>query len=492
MRPHRLFLLAACALAPLAAQTRMDPFFQPAKIRTLILSGRNNHDWRSTTPFLKKVLTDTGKFDVRVVDEPSGLSMRSLMPYDLIVLDYCGPRWGQEAENAVGSAVRTGKGLVAIHAASYAFGELEVLADNHRRTGLREEPWRDYFEMIGARWVEGPAKSGHGKRHVFEVKFQDPEHPIAKGMSPSFLISDELYHNLETKDGIQVLASAYSDPATGGTGEDEPLLWTLIYGQGRVFHTALGHDLAAMQADGFVTTLARGAEWAATGNVTLPPSMRAETPKTNPVRVELVIGGHDFAPSLFEVFDGRPDLETNVVYQPDAYTAGRLDRTDVVVQYDMMQPIKAEHQANLRRHLESGKGLVVLHHALASYQDWRWWWEEVVGARYVLNKTAEFPPSTYQHDVWLKTETVAEHRITQGVPPMYIYDETYKTMWFSPKIKVLIKTNHETSDGPLVWIGPYEKARVAVIQLGHGTEAHRHPHFQRLVHNAILWAAARE
>ena len=41
-------------------------------------------------------------------------------------------------------------------------------------------------------------------------------------------------------------------------------------GQGRVFHTTLGHDVAAMQCVGFIVTLQRGAEWAATGRVTQP------------------------------------------------------------------------------------------------------------------------------------------------------------------------------------------------------------------------------
>ena len=40
------------------------------------------------------------------------------------------------------------------------------------------------------------------------------------------------------------------------------------YGKGRVFHTTLGHSDESMKDVGFVTTLDRGAEWAATGKVT--------------------------------------------------------------------------------------------------------------------------------------------------------------------------------------------------------------------------------
>jgi type 1 glutamine amidotransferase len=46
------------------------------------------------------------------------------------------------------------------------------------------------------------------------------------------------------------------------------MLMTVQYGKGRIFHTTLGHDVAAMRCVGFITTFDRGAEWAATGKVT--------------------------------------------------------------------------------------------------------------------------------------------------------------------------------------------------------------------------------
>ena len=62
--------------------------------------------------------------------------------------------------------------------------------------------------------------------------------------------------------------SAFSDSANNGSGRDEPMLMVLSHGKGRVFHTTLGHDLAALSSVGFIVTLQRGAEWAATGKVT--------------------------------------------------------------------------------------------------------------------------------------------------------------------------------------------------------------------------------
>jgi type 1 glutamine amidotransferase len=69
---------------------------------------------------------------------------------------------------------------------------------------------------------------------------------------------------------IRVLATAFADPEKNGSGRDEPMLMALRYGQGRVFHTTLGHIDYSMHCVGFRTTLLRGSEWVATGEVTIP------------------------------------------------------------------------------------------------------------------------------------------------------------------------------------------------------------------------------
>src|SRR5690606_5323718 len=80
---------------------------------------------------------------------------------------------------------------------------------------------------------------------------------------------DELYDKLRGPgENMTILATAYSDPKTGGSGRHEPMIFTIDYGQGRVFHTPMGHDTEAMECVGFMTTLQRGTEWAATGEVT--------------------------------------------------------------------------------------------------------------------------------------------------------------------------------------------------------------------------------
>jgi type 1 glutamine amidotransferase len=80
-------------------------------------------------------------------------------------------------------------------------------------------------------------------------------------------VGDELYDNMRGPiENVTVLATAYSK----GTKAHEPMIWTVSYGQGRVFHTPMGHDANAMRCWGFAGTVTRGAEWAATGMVTIP------------------------------------------------------------------------------------------------------------------------------------------------------------------------------------------------------------------------------
>ena len=243
-------MLAALVLA-LAVQTEQ-------KIPVLVVSGANNHDWEWTTPSLVAMLEESGLFEVDVTKEP-GVALADaarLRGYRAIVLDYNGPRWGDAAEQGFLEAVRGGTGVAVIHAANNAF-----------------PGWKEYEELVALCWREG---TGHGKFHPFDIAITDRDHPITRGLPDLRGHPDELYHKLVHMHGTdyRVLATALSSTESGGTGANEPMVIVKQYGEGRVFHTPLGHvwsnspaQHASHEDPQFRNLIVRGVEWAATGRV---------------------------------------------------------------------------------------------------------------------------------------------------------------------------------------------------------------------------------
>lgn len=229
-----------------------------APIPVLVVSGQNNHDWRWTSPSLARILEETGRFDVTITYDPkTDLADREALDrYRAFVLDYNGDGWGDAAQEAFLDAVRSGTGVVVVHA-----------ADNSGRS------WPEYERLVGDLWRDG---TGHGAFHAFDVKVVDRDHPVTRTLPTMLLHPDELYHDLVNVHGVdrRVLATAFSDPETGGTGEDEPMILARSYGEGRVFHTPLGHvwtnrpgSQASHNDPQFRGLIVRGTEWAATGEV---------------------------------------------------------------------------------------------------------------------------------------------------------------------------------------------------------------------------------
>jgi lysophospholipase L1-like esterase/type 1 glutamine amidotransferase len=248
-----LFTLALCALASA----------QP--IKTLIITGHNNHNWQYTSRLHEQTLEATGRFDVDITDTPwtDLADAAKVKQYQLFVLDYndfgAAKPWGEAGQANFAAAVRAGAGVASIHSANNSF-----------------KGWDDYEKMHVLLWRD---KAGHGKFHEFEVNLVDRDHPIAKGLPASFTTRDELYHGLHHKlnTSFSLLAEARSSTESGGSGNVEPMALTTKFGEGRIFATPLGHvwtgadeTKVSITTPGFKSLVARGAEWAATGNVTLP------------------------------------------------------------------------------------------------------------------------------------------------------------------------------------------------------------------------------
>ena len=215
--------------------------------------------------------------------------------------------------------------------------------------------------------------------------------------------------------------------------------------------------------------------------VTLPAEIKLrDRPGDDAPNVLVVTGGHDYDAEFYTMFNGYDDIHwTHALSNHQAFRYDLRSAYDAVVLYDLSNEITEDEKNNLRKFAESGKGIVVLHHAVADYVNWEWWYRDVVGVKYLLEPDLGMPASTYKHDEELIVWPVAQHPVTRGINRMHIWDETYKGMWISPENKVLLKTDNPTSDGPVAWISPYEKSRVAVIQLGHDRHAFFHPMYKK-------------
>ena len=254
-----------------------------SQLRALIIDGQNNHDWKTTTPLLKKALESSGRFKVDVATAPPAGQMTTdfkprFADYDVVISNYNGDRWPASTEKDFEAYVAGGGGFVTVHAADNSFPDWP---EYNRIIGVggwggRNQKWgpRVYIDELGAVVRDKSPGSGghHGPQHEFQLRSRDAKHPIMRGLPPIWMhTKDELYDSLRgPAEGMHVLATTYSAPDKGGTGRHEPMLMTVEYGKGRVFHTVLGHADYSMNCVGFITTFQRGAEWAATGKVTIP------------------------------------------------------------------------------------------------------------------------------------------------------------------------------------------------------------------------------
>lgn len=276
-------LLIAFVSASFAGRTAAGEKSGP-KLKVMLVDGQNNHQWQKTTPVLKRFLERTGRFAVTVVTSPPKRSPRSawadfrprFADYDAVLSNYNGELWPRPVQRSLEAYVSGGGGLVIVHAANNAFPQW---SEWNRMIGLgwRNNKFGDRLTVDASGRVvrtpkgKGP-KSGHGPQHAFQIIVRDTAHPVMKGMPSRWMhVKDELYHGQRGPAlHMHILATAYSDKKYRGTGTNEPMVWWIPYGKGKVFTTVMGHADYTMRGIGFQTVVARGCEWAATGKATLP------------------------------------------------------------------------------------------------------------------------------------------------------------------------------------------------------------------------------
>ena len=279
------------------------------KLKALIVDGQNNHGaWPKITVMMKDYLEQSGKFTVDVVRSRyiwQAGGFKEFLPlaganaseerkqpeadsdfkpefgkYDVVInnFGYKAADWPEETRRALEEYMKAGGGLVIVHAADNCFPKWE---EYNRMIGVggwggrteKDGPYVYYNNEGKIVRDPSPGKCGaHGQRTEFLITMRNLEHPITRGLPKEWRTStDECYSFLRgPAENMTILATACDRPELEQAGRHEPMLMTIEYGKGRVFHTCLGHDDRTCEGVGFIVTLLRGTEWAATGEVTIP------------------------------------------------------------------------------------------------------------------------------------------------------------------------------------------------------------------------------
>ncbi|WP_346853946.1 ThuA domain-containing protein [uncultured Draconibacterium sp.] len=279
------------------------------KIKVLIVDGQNNHQvWPKSTIMMKQYLEETGLFKVDVdrtiftwnaerekaflplagVGETQDLKEPKTDPdfapnfkkYDVVISNFGwkAADWPANTQKALEDYMEAGGGFVSVHAADNSFPEWE---EYNKMIGLggwggRNEnngPYVYYTNEGELKHDHTPGSAGsHGPQHIIPITIRVPDHPITKGMPKIWLTAkDECYAKLRGPgENMVILATGKDMSGKAPTDRHEPMLMVLTYGKGRIFHTTLGHDDYSCESVGFIISLLRGVEWAATGKVTIP------------------------------------------------------------------------------------------------------------------------------------------------------------------------------------------------------------------------------
>jgi len=256
-------------------------------IKTLIITGQNNHNWQVSHVLLKKILETNKMFNVDIAISPKeSEDMNNFIidftKYKLVVVDYVGDGWCDKTRNGFVKYAQKGGGVVIYHAANNAFPDWDeynkiIALGGWNNRNENSGPWVYWENDKLVKDNSQGAGGSHGSQHEFVLTSRNNNHPITKGLPLKWKhATDELYDRMRGPGNIKdILYTSYSNPDTNGSGREEPLIFTVDYGKSRIFHIMLGHvgntsENPSMQCAGFQTILLRGCEWAATGKVTQP------------------------------------------------------------------------------------------------------------------------------------------------------------------------------------------------------------------------------
>lgn len=230
-----------------------------ASIRALLLMGDAHglHDQPLHYAELAGILAGEAGADVRITRDLDVLNPGELERLDVIVNWTTFLEATAEQVQALLESVRGGTGFVALHGGNATF-------------------WNrpEYLQMLGSRWIY------HEPIRRFSVRIEQPSHPIVEGVS-EFEIEDELFEIGGDTSQFEAFTEGFrergwaEDVVRLGAGplppdvtvlasaEGWPLVYTKMFGRGRVHYNALGHDERALRNDSYRRLVAQGVLWAA-------------------------------------------------------------------------------------------------------------------------------------------------------------------------------------------------------------------------------------
>lgn len=219
-----------CSFFLLSADTK-DQAAVPRRLEILLLGHKSkHHDSEKLADILTKEYFKAG-INISYTTNPNDLNEATLQQYDGLIVYANYDTISKSQESALLNFVRSGKGFIPLHSASFCF---------------RNSP--EVVEMIG-----GQFKSH--KYDSFPVVIIKPEHPVMKNI-PIFVTRDETYVHDKISKNIEVV----SERVEGS--HHEPYTWVRPYGKGRVFYTAYGHDEVTFNNPGFLSLVKNGILWA--------------------------------------------------------------------------------------------------------------------------------------------------------------------------------------------------------------------------------------
>lgn len=192
-------------------------------------------------------------------------------------------------------------------------------------------------------------------------------------------------------------------------------------------------------------------------------------------------GYHEFEimGPIYRQFLEAADYEVKVTEDRDDFLADRLADVDVVVDYTTAGSLTDPQAAGLLNFIKGGRGFVGIHSAADSFHNSRAY-ERMVGGLFLTH------PPTIPHPFRVVKPV---HPCMEGVPAAFTMPEELYLMDYIGQFDTLMTASFNSFELPVTWVKPYGCGRVFYTALGHGREQTEQPHFQRMVVNAVRWAA---